>query len=62
MPDEPMPGPTGPLPHNWHRVTFRKRTALMPCWVVSSDVGALTVLVGILERSGDVVPESIVFE
>jgi len=60
--DPLMPGESGPLPRGWHRVTFRKRTALQPCWLVSTDVGGLTVLVGILERARDVVSESITFE
>lgn len=60
-----LPGPTGPLPRGWHRITFRKRgfdLATPPCHVVSSDIGSVVLLKVTLEADDDVVPGSIVFE
>lgn len=59
------PGPTGPLPRGWHRITFRKTgwtNTTPPFYVVSEDLPSMTVLEVTLEADPDVVPGSITRE
>lgn len=64
-PDYPitLPGPTGPLPRGWHRLTFRMEgftPDTEPSHVVSSSIASIALLKASLEKSPDVVPGSIV--
>jgi hypothetical protein len=60
-----MPGPTGPLPRGWHRLTYRKTMFTLdtpPFWVVSKNLPSIILLESSLRQASDVVPGSITKE